>query len=185
MKSQTTTVSAMYAVPSTERESIHRSCRKERNQEKATTYLQHENFIKICGYQEHIFGEWSKNTERLQNQYRAEREGEKHKKKGKKKKQDCLIGMCAGYGERRKKTMKSVLRESGKKTRKAATMLTYTPPTRPEKQRVYSKFHFPLLSAPPLSNVSFFFLFFSLFFCSLHHGTFFNSKMANFCHQKK
>ncbi len=97
-------------------------------------------------------------TERLQNQYWADRNGEK-----KKKNQDWLIGTRAGYGERRKKTMKSVLRESGKKTRIAATMLTYTPATRPEKQRVYSKFQFPLLSGPPLSNVSFFFLLFFVF----------------------
>ncbi len=107
-------------------------------------------------------------TERLQNQYWAEREGEKRKKE---KKQDWLIGMCAGYGERRKKTMKSVLRESGKKTRKAATMLTYTPATRPAKQRLYSKFHFPLLSPPAphsltsLSFFLFFFVFLFFFFC--------------------
>jgi hypothetical protein len=70
----------------TERERTHKSYRKERNQEKAATYLQHENFIKICGYQEHIFGEWSK----TQNGYKTstEQRGKGKRKEEKRKKQD-------------------------------------------------------------------------------------------------
>jgi hypothetical protein len=66
-----------------DRENTHKSYRKERNQEKAATYLEHENFIKICGYQEHIFGEWSKeqNGYKTSTEQRGKGGAEKEKEK--------------------------------------------------------------------------------------------------------
>jgi hypothetical protein len=66
----------------THTKNTHKCYRKERNQEKAATYLQHEIFIKICGYQEHIFGDWSKK----QNGYKTSTEQRGKGKKEKKKK---------------------------------------------------------------------------------------------------
>ncbi len=94
MKSQTTAVAAMNAVRSTERErerereNTHKSYRKERNQEKAATYLQHKNFIKICGYQEHIFGEWSKTQNGYKTSTKQRGKGGKEKKRKEKNKTD-------------------------------------------------------------------------------------------------
>jgi hypothetical protein len=49
------------------------------------SYLQHEIFIKICGYQEQIFGEWSKKQNGYKTSTEQRGKGKKEKKKKKNK----------------------------------------------------------------------------------------------------